>query len=117
MGLPVSKRSRKQNCLGAGHSENRIDSFICFHATFPILLSPFSLFYSTIPFPCSLHFSRPPFSPAVDTRLGYPFFVPHFFSLLYLLEELACNQLKAPYLTGVGSATLCHIYTPLNFLQ
>ena len=27
-----------------------------------------------------------------------------FFFLLYLLEELACNQLKAPYLTGVGSA-------------
>ena len=27
-----------------------------------------------------------------------------FFSSLYLLEELACNQVKAPYLTGVGSA-------------
>ena len=27
-----------------------------------------------------------------------------FFFFLYLLEELACNQLKAPYHTGVGSA-------------
>ena len=27
-----------------------------------------------------------------------------FFFLLYPLEELACNQLKVPYHTGVGSA-------------
>ena len=50
-------------------------------------------------------------SATVDLALVKLFF---FFFPLYLLEELACNQLKAPYHTGVGSAKLFFFTVPLQ---